>query len=180
MKRLSNRERTLAVICGIVLLAAVLLQGVAKPLRARLGETNRTLEERRKVISRAQAAALDLYQMDLDVKAAAVRSQDLLLAGDAVPQMLRALGQAAKKAGINEVDLRPLPGEEMEGFTRHRVQLEFRSPFPQVKDFLYYLEEGKSALTVERVEINTSREGSDLIHSTVLVAAYSRPQGGRK
>jgi len=180
MRRFSQRERRLAAACGILLLAVVLVQGAARPLQQGLRKVNQALSERREVISRAQAAALDLYQIEKEGEAASAYCRGLVICGEAVPEMIRKVGGAAERAGIRQVDIRPLAQEEQGGFFRHRMQLEFRTPFPALKDLLYFLEEGKGPLIVERVEINTEKEGSDWVRAMLVVSAYSMPRGGKR
>jgi len=180
MRRLTRRERVLALICGILLVLVILLQGVAKPLRERLASVNRSLHQQDEVIRRAQSAALGLYAIEKDTGALSTSLDALVISGEVIPEMMRKVGEAAEKAHIGEVDIRPLGQDEQEGLLRHRMQLEVRLSFPDLKNFLYFLEEGKNPLIIDRLEVNAENETSDSVHSSILVSAYSLPAGGKK
>lgn len=180
MRRLSDRERLLAAAFGIILALLLLVQGIAIPLRAKLTEANSTLRQRQQVISRAQAAAADLYQIETDIKALSECRDSYTVTGEAVPQMMRQVEEAAAQAHVGQVDIRPLGKEEQSGSLRQRMQLELQAAFPTVKDFLYYLEEGQQPLIIERVDISSDRGDSDQVRATILLVAYSPLAGGKK
>jgi Tfp pilus assembly protein PilO len=182
MRRLTRREKALAGICGILLILVLLLQGVAKPLRVKLAEANRQLEQREQVISRAQTAARNLYSIEKDIETLSSRLNDLTLPAVAVAdtEMIHRVEEAAEKADIEQVDMRPLKEDQEDGLMRYPMQLEVKASFPRLKDFLYYLEEGKPPLIVDRMEVNAENATSSLIRSTILISAYSQAAGEAK
>jgi Tfp pilus assembly protein PilO len=180
MRKLSARERVLALICGITLVTVVLLQGVAIPLRSGLAEVNGKLKERNDLINRSHAITNDLCQMDLEMKALLKARQALLVSGAPMPAMIRRIEQASKQAAVGQVDIRPLGQERRQGYFHNSVQIEATANFPNLSYFLYYLEQGKNSLVVDRVEMNAENDTADSVRFTVLVSAYSLSSGGKK
>ncbi|NIM05493.1 MAG: hypothetical protein GTO55_05075 [Armatimonadetes bacterium] len=180
MRRLTRRERALAVICGALLVAVVLVQGIAKPLRERLAEIDRNLLQQKDIINRAQAATLDLYAVETDIETLAARRRAFIITGEAVPEMMRKVEKAAEETQIGQVNIRPLGREEQEGLMRHRMQLEVKESFLPLKNFLYHLEEGEPALIIDRIAVDAETKVSDIVRATVFISAYSLPAGETK
>jgi hypothetical protein len=179
MKRMSARERKLALTAVTLLVLAVLVQGIAKPLRERLASVNSDLAQRRQAIERGQRDARELKRLDDEVKRLGTRREKLVLKGAVIPEMMRRVDLSAKAAGVKQVDIRPAGQEVVRGHLRTKMQLEMKSSFPTVKNFLYYLESGPNPLVIDRVEISTDKGGLDTVRSTVLVSAYGALQGGK-
>jgi type II secretory pathway component PulM len=181
MKKMTERERRLALVAVGLFLVVVLWQGVAKPLRHNLGEVTAKLQERRQIVERANTEAADNKKMDRDIKLMTVRQKALVVGGgDAVPEMIRRVSNAARLAGLGAIDIRPQGKAPRQGYLRQEMQLETKARFPQLKDFLYYLEQGNGQLLIDRVELTSDKGNTDMVQATIQVSAYSLPKGGKK
>jgi Tfp pilus assembly protein PilO len=180
VKKLSFRERRLALVFFSVLFLVLFWQVGVRSLAHRLTVVNRTLEERQKLITRAQTTVTELAKLEQDDKKLATQKQLLVLPNEAVPEMILLVGQAAKAAKVGEVDIRPLPAVVHTGYLRQPIQLQCQAGFLAIKDFLYYLEQGANPLLVERMEISTERDNTKLQATFLVVGLAALPTGEEK
>jgi hypothetical protein len=178
MKKLSPRERRLALIFLAVLGLTLFWQAAARPLLHRLISVNHTLKVRQELIARAKSTAGELPKLETDNKTLVGQRQLLLLSGEVIPEMIVIIGQAAKAAKVGEVDLRPLPVEKKAGYLRQPMQLQCKASFLRVKDLLFYLEKEGNPLLVERLEISSEPESGNL-QATFSVVGFALTTGGK-
>jgi hypothetical protein len=181
MKKLSASERRLAAIFITLLVLALFWQVGVRLLWQRLQKANETLQQREKLIAETKPLAAELPGLESDNKKLAGQRQLLLISGETVPEMILLVGDAAKTAKVGEVAIRPLPAETVNGYLRQPMQLECKAAFLQIKDFLYYLEQGGNPLLVERLEISREKQGATLqARLSVVGFALAEAEGENK
>jgi hypothetical protein len=94
-----------------------------------------------------------------------------------VPRLVRLLQQKAKLAGVRLREVKPLRPRPMKSEAGERVPLEvrFRAPFqPNTVRFLYYLEDLKDKLVVEKLNIASADAQFRAVDVTVQTAVFTR------
>ena len=168
MRALSLREKVLVGLCLVVLAAVGMVQLTGGGRAGGGGDLPALAKERARLAQRVKSLEQEVARLSTS------RQQ-------AVPEALRVMDRATRKAGATLQMARPLRDSVQGDLVRHAVEFGVTGRFPQVIGVLESLANEKTTMMVERVEISAADAASDQVQAQVRLAGYEPgPQSGSK
>lgn len=167
MKTLSPRERLLVL---VGLCVAVVVIGIAlfpnRPAGARsLAEEKRRAREIAAELSRTREEVANL-EASIDERMVAGTPRQL------VREMIQTAQAAAKTAGLEIEDLKPVELQNTPGFRRVPVQISFSAPFPKAARFLYELQRKRDRYHVDQLRMSTANAQTDRLDLELQLVSF--------
>ena len=82
--------------------------------------------------------------------------------------ILQEVESLSQKAGLQILDMRPLPQKKKGTFKEQGVEMSAEGSAPQFAQFVYSLLESSNALKIERLELS-SKSGQDQVLRAILI-----------
>jgi Tfp pilus assembly protein PilO len=89
-----------------------------------------------------------------------------------VREMVQSSQAAAKTAGLQIDDLKPLELRSTPGFRRVPVQISLSAPFPKVARFLYELQRHQDRYHVDQLRMSTANNQTDRLDIELQLVAF--------
>lgn len=97
------------------------------------------------------------------------------------PRIIRDLQEISQRADVHLREIKPIRPRPLTKATGTRVGLEvrFRAPFqPNVVRFLYFVEDPKGRMVVDKISMNSADATSKTVDVTVQIAVFTRSTAG--
>jgi Tfp pilus assembly protein PilO len=173
MRGVSRRERiALAVAAAVALVVGV--PGILLPPSS--GGKARSAAEERQKHSRIQT---ERAQVRAEITGLETQIQARMAAGapqELVSGMVQATQAAARAAGLQLNDLKPLPAEKVAGIQRVPVQVSLSTRFPQMVRFLYELQNAGSRYQIDQLQLISTDPQSDQLQVELRLVSYVREE----
>jgi len=168
MKTMSRRER-------LMVMAAVgvaLVIGVPALLDTPSGKGPRSLAAERRKHQEVQG---ELARVRAEIEALEGAVQARALPGtvrQVVPEIVQAAQKAAKTAGVQLSDVKPISPENISGLQRVPVQMNVSARFPQAARFLYELQRGNNRYRVDQFRMLATDPQTDRLDLELRLVGY--------
>lgn len=94
----------------------------------------------------------------------------------ALPKIIEKLQADAKSAGIHIKEIKPIHPHIVDGVAKMAFDMNFNCSLGQALSFIYYLENPKGKLVIEKIALSTSETQNQQIQATIEVAAFALAQ----
>ena len=169
------RERVLIVLGLVVILVAVYMilvpveQGPGGQLPAAVARQRYIQELKKKEAADKQIAQLS---PKLDTITYQQTSEKV------IPEVLKTLQAHASKAGIHLREVKPLRPRQMNDVTKVTLTVRFSGVFSQVIPFVYFIEDPKGKLCVEKLNVSAPDPKSSQVDVELQVALFTVEKSG--
>lgn len=174
------RERLLILLClGVLLIAALLLLNPESGSGKKLLKAEEASRQNRKLLAETRQWEDENKEWSESLKRSTYDGKP----DEVVPQLVVAIQKLAKAEGIHIREIKPLRAKRTAQVTHVPVGVRFTTEFSKTIPFLYRLEDPKSNLVVDRLNIASPDAVSRQVDVEMEIGAYTswlEPSTGAK
>ncbi len=166
------RERIMIIVCVLAVVIGV-------PLAIPTGKSAVALlspAAAQAKLTNEQSQVANLHRQNATIRSLLTTTSYVGGPDAALPKIVEKLQADAKSAGIHIKEIKPIHPHIVDGVAKMAFDMSFSSSLGQALSFIFYLENPKGKLVIEKINLSTSETQNQQIQVTVEVAAFALAQ----